>query len=161
QAARVAQGLGLIEPGAGDRLPFRPALTRGPGRVGTEMHRGQATGRQMDDAARAVQVQAEPRAGNARLRVEADAAVADTGEVAGHALVKAVDGRDVVAGQGADALIAVADVRLRDGFAALQDAGEAPPGVAGQEAHEVHDVGAEDHEVFAAAALGVFLAAAA
>src|SRR5262249_57334696 len=86
--------------------------------------------------------------------------VADLGaERAEDATVEAVTGVDVVAEKRADPLAAGADVRLRGRPAAVPDRREAPAGVAGKEAHQVEDVRAEDHQVFAAAA-GGFLAAA-
>src|SRR2546421_740333 len=54
---------------------------------------------------------------------------------------------------------ALAHVAILGGFAALQDRRETPAGIAGEDAHQVHDVRAEHHQVLAAAAT-VLLAAA-
>src|SRR5207253_11028239 len=61
---------------------------------------------------------------------------------------------------GADPLAERTDVE-GDRLAVHQaNPGEAPPRVAGQEAHQVEDVGAEDHQVLAAAAAVAFAVAA-
>jgi hypothetical protein len=87
----------------------------------------------------------------------------NAGEMADDAAVEAVHGGDMVAGDGPHPFAAVAQVCFRDrGDAILADdadAGIAPACVAGDETHQVENVGAEHHHVLAAGA-GVFLAAA-
>src|SRR5262249_31679759 len=109
-------------------------------------------GRQPDDPLRTADLQAEarPRAVPGPVGPEG----------ADGAPVEAVGGVDVVAGDRAHALAALADVGLRDRLAPLPHPGVAPAPVAREEARQVEDVGAEYHEVLAAAP-AVLLAAAA
>src|SRR5262249_19055055 len=130
---------------------FRLALAEEPGRLLDEVRERQAPGAELNDALRAVDRKSESLAG----------AVLDLGaERADHAVVEAVGRVDLVAEDRADPFAGLADLALRRRVAGVAEGGEAPAGVAGEEAHEVEDVGAEDHQVFAAAAL-ILLASAA
>ena len=63
---------------------------------------------------------------------------------------------DFIARDGADVVFDVARVGAGDVPPGGENAGAAPERIAGDETHEVHEVRAEDHEVFAAGALVLF-----
>ncbi len=74
------------------------------------------------------------------------------GEVSGSVVGESIGGSDRVAGERADALGALAHLGARDRLPVLGDAGEAPLGIAGQEAHHVQQMSAQHHQILAAAA---------
>src|SRR5205814_710018 len=136
---------GFAQAGTGDLLPGGLGVAREPGWIRQEVSRGQAARGELDDALGAKDLQTEARTGALVFGPVG-------GEIARNFLRKTVQRIDLITSEGPDALPAFAHFSLGEWFARLVDTGKTPLRIAGKQAHQVHDVRAEHHQVFAAAA---------
>src|SRR5262249_41245251 len=119
--------------GTRDRLPRLFSLPPRPRRGVEEVRRRHAPCGEIKNALAAKDLKTEASAGAVPRLVRREETL--------DAAVKAVGCRDAVAGNRPHALGAGLDVGLGDGSATFRDAGKAPARVAGQEAHQVHEMG--------------------